>query len=45
MTQALGKTIQIFLPDRNPCGVKIAEFTNWTKKHFEKTKIDACPTM
>lgn len=27
MTQALGKTIQIFLPDGNIRGVKIAEFT------------------
>ncbi len=30
MTQALGKTIQIFLPDGNPRGVKIAEFTSRT---------------
>lgn len=30
MTQPLGKTIQIFLPDGNPRGVKIAEFTSRT---------------
>jgi hypothetical protein len=30
MTPALGKTIQIFLPDGNPRGVKIAEFTSRT---------------
>ena len=30
MTQALGKTIQIFLADGNPRGVKIAEFTSRT---------------
>ena len=30
MTQTLGKTIQIFLPDGNPRGVKIAEFTSRT---------------
>jgi hypothetical protein len=30
MTQAFGKTIQIFLPDGNPRGVKIAEFTSRT---------------
>jgi len=30
MTQAHGKTIQIFLPDGNPRGVKIAEFTSRT---------------
>jgi len=28
MSQSLGKTIQIFLPDGNPRGVKIAEFTS-----------------
>lgn len=28
MTQATGKTIQMFLPDGNPRGVKIAEFTS-----------------
>jgi len=30
MCQPLGKTIQIFLPDGNPRGVKIAEFTSRT---------------
>jgi len=30
MSQQLGKTIQIFLPDGNPRGVKIAEFTSRT---------------
>ena len=30
MTQTRGKTIQIFLPDGNPRGVKIAEFTSRT---------------
>ncbi len=30
MSQSLGKTIQIFLPDGNPRGVKIAEFTSRT---------------
>lgn len=30
MSQPLGKTIQIFLPDGNPRGVKIAEFTSRT---------------
>jgi len=30
MSHALGKTIQIFLPDGNPRGVKIAEFTSRT---------------
>lgn len=30
MSEPLGKTIQIFLPDGNPRGVKIAEFTNRT---------------
>ncbi len=30
MTQPLGKTIQIFLPDGNPRGVKVAEFTSRT---------------
>jgi len=30
MSQLLGKTIQIFLPDGNPRGVKIAEFTSRT---------------
>ena len=30
MNQPTGKTIQIFLPDGNPCGVKIAEFTDGT---------------
>jgi hypothetical protein len=30
MSKPLGKTIQIFLPDGNPRGVKIAEFTNRT---------------
>jgi len=30
MTTPLGKTIQIFLPDGNPRGVKIAEFTSRT---------------
>lgn len=30
MSNALGKTIQIFLPDGNPRGVKIAEFTSRT---------------
>lgn len=30
MIQLLGKTIQIFLPDGNPRGVKIAEFTSRT---------------
>src|SRR5438874_7563747 len=32
MSQPLGKTIQIFLPDGNPRGVKIAEFTSRTVK-------------
>jgi|SRR5947207_1439656 len=32
MSQRLGKTIQIFLPDGNPRGVKIAEFTSRTVK-------------
>ena len=30
MSNALGKTIQIFLPDGNPRGIKIAEFTSRT---------------
>ncbi len=30
MSSALGKTIQIFLPDGNPRGLKIAEFTSRT---------------
>jgi hypothetical protein len=30
MNQSLGKTIQIFLPDGNPRGMKIAEFTSRT---------------
>ena len=30
MSKPLGKTIQIFLPDGNPRGVKIAEFTSRT---------------
>jgi hypothetical protein len=30
MSQILGRTIQIFLPDGNPRGVKIAEFTSRT---------------
>jgi hypothetical protein len=30
MSQPLGKTVQIFLPDGNPRGVKIAEFTSRT---------------
>lgn len=30
MSNALGKTIQIFLPDGNPRGMKIAEFTSRT---------------
>jgi hypothetical protein len=30
MSQSLGKTIQIYLPDGNPRGVKIAEFTSRT---------------
>jgi hypothetical protein len=30
MSQPLGKTIQIFLPDGNPRGLKIAEFTSRT---------------
>jgi len=30
MSQAIGKTIQIFLPDGNPRGVKIAAFTSRT---------------
>ena len=32
MSQPLGKTIQIFLPDGNPRGVKFAEFTSRTVK-------------
>lgn len=34
MSKPLGKTIQIFLPDGNPRGVKIAEFTSRTAQVF-----------
>lgn len=42
MTQALPKTIQIFLPDGNPRSVRIAEITSRTVRAVEvpRTKLD-----
>lgn len=45
MTQTLGKTIQIFLPNGNPRGVKIAEFTSRTVQaiHVPRQQLEyAC---
>jgi len=45
MSQPTGKTIQIFLPDGNPRGVKIAEFTSCTVQALlvPRAKLDfAC---
>ena len=42
MSPSLGKTIQIFLPDGNPRGVRIAEFTSRTVQVvlFPRAQLD-----